>query len=575
MNLDIENKILIPFLLLVIVPVIAVGIFSYKGNYRLLRENIIEELEVDLSEISNIIAENNQLETEDLIKKIKQIKNNDLLFVDFRGQTIYSDYKQVNSQLSSQIQRKTGDRDELFEISGNGQNNFFLFYRIPSKKWYIGTKVALNTITSSLLEIQKYTILVAIIFAIIAVELTIAIAYNISKPIKKLAQFCNNFSEGNYDAEVKLDRQDEIGTLANAFNNMINQVNKSTKELKKMKEINEDILRSTTTGIITIDNFGDVISVNRAARYILQEDGSVRQDIFARLVYLSKRCLDEQYYHDDIINFFTDQGRKKVIEVNTSYLTDEQGKVNGALCSFNDVTKRKKIEERMEQVDRLSSLGELAAGLAHEIRNPLTGIKTSVQVLAGRLKDKESSQVLFDNIISEIKRMNRLVSDILNFAKPGEPHFEIIDMKTLVKDSISLMEEHFKSNNIKLETNFTEKNVRVKIDPDQFKQILINLFMNSIKAMEDKRRLFININRNQEKVCIIIEDTGKGISEENLDNIFEPFYSTYSEGAGLGLSVVKRLVIENNGMINVNSQLNEGAKFIINLPHYRGNKINE
>ncbi len=574
MKLDIENKILIPFLILVIIPILAVGIVSYKGSYHLFLENKIMEMQSDIDEVSRIIELNKNFGREDIINHIKDLKQTRIIIIDHSGNLVYSDYDIKNTAIiNKRLLESSSDKYIKLNIQNKPKNEtvkfMFLFKKVSSKNWYIGTGVILNDVTSSLLDIQKYTILVAIIFAIIAVELTIAIAHNLSKPIKKLADVCNKISKGDLDKQLNFKRKDEIGILAESFNNMIKKIKASTEELRKIKEINEDILRSTTTGIITIDSTGKVISINRAAQTIINTEDvdKHKSGVCKELIKLSQKSLTTGKQINKILRFYDPKGNEKVIEINTSLLTNEKGQINGALCSFNDITKRKKIEEKIEQINRLTSLGELAAGLAHEIRNPLTGIKTSSQVLIKRFKENHAAKVLLENILAEIDRMNKLISDILNFAKPREPHFKVTELDSIIIDSINLLEEHFKISEIEVIKDIPE-DIFIKVDRDQFKQVFINLFMNSLKAMQKGGTLKITAvkSHNNRVFHIIIEDTGRGIPPKHLNRIFDPFFTTDPEGTGLGLSVVKRLVMQNNGEVKVISKVNKGTKFIITLP---------
>lgn len=240
MNLDIENKILIPVLFLVIFPILAVGIFYYQSSQRLFLEKIEDELRNDLIEVSNIISRNSTNDVT-IIEEIKAIKEMKLIIYDSGNEELlYNDYNYSKNKLRNLIQSKITEGEEEFNI--NSDNKLLSFIKIESLDWYIGTGKVISSIKSSLLEIQKYTILVAIIFVIIAVELAIFLAYNLSKPIRKLSKFCNIVSRGNYKQKVNISRKDEIGLLANSFNNMVKKINKSTLKLKNLKEFNEDIL---------------------------------------------------------------------------------------------------------------------------------------------------------------------------------------------------------------------------------------------------------------------------------------------------------------------------------------------
>ncbi|MGM0411030.1 MAG: ATP-binding protein [Bacillota bacterium] len=569
MNLDIENKILIPVLFLVIFPLLAVGLFYYRSSQNLFLENIEEELEKDLLEVKNIVDYDIGSEEEQInnIKKIKEIEL--LIYNTNNDEIIFDEFNNEKSEIKTLINKHNSLGEKKFNLQFD--NKLYSFIQIEGLSWYIGSGEELSGLKSSLLEIHKYTILFAIIFLIIAVELTIFLAHNLSKPIRKLSEFCNIVSKGNYQQKVEMNRQDEFGLLANSFNEMVEKINESTKELKNLKEFNEDILRSTTTGIISIDSEGKIISINRAAQVILNNNKKIKDKIFKKLKNITIESLNKKESYNKIMEFFPDHDNSLIIEANTSFLTNEEGKINGALCSFNDITQRKLIEERIEEIDRLSSLGEISAALAHEIRNPLAGIKTSAEVLKGRFNDNNSKQ-LFNNVLSEIDRMNNLISDILNYAKPQEPEFKLINIKDKINETLSLMEKKFKNNSIQVNKNFPEENIYLKIDPKQLKQILINLYMNAVNAMIGSGKLEVSMTSiNEEKIKITIKDNGKGIESENINKIFNPFFTTFPKGTGLGLAVVKRLVLENKGEIYVKSKKGQGSTFNIIFPNKGGN----
>ncbi|MFW6282346.1 MAG: HAMP domain-containing protein, partial [bacterium] len=334
MKLDIENKILIPFLMLIILPLLAVGIFFYQSSSNLFRDRLKDEMVKDLNEINNLVEKYQDQNPEDFINMVNDIKNNRVLLFNIKKDQLYSNNEisnimKIQKEIINNINK---EEDEFnFEIEGEDKK-LFSFKKSKNENWYIGTERSLTPVTFSLLDIQKYTILVAIIFAIIAVEFTILLAHNISKPLKKLADFCKTISEGNYDHHIDINRSDEIGILANSFNNMVDKIHHSTEEIKKVKEINENILRSTSVGLISIDTMGEVITLNRAAEQILKQSSHRKKEIYNKLISFSRKALENKKRINESIDFFDKQIGRIVIEVNTTLLTDRKGKVNGALC---------------------------------------------------------------------------------------------------------------------------------------------------------------------------------------------------------------------------------------------------
>lgn len=586
MKLDIENKILIPFLILVIVPVIAVGIVSYIGGYQIFTEAKKKELNNSLNETISILEliekdVSNGIITEEeaqikALEYLSNFKKNNLCIVDINGNTVF-DNSSEKIETEDLIHQILKDKKGRFEGNQNFQTSLISYRSFEKWGWVIIMQAELEQFMSALLEVQKYTLLVAIIAAIIAVELTIIIAHNISKPIKKLAEICNSISTEGFRGKLEYKRNDEIGILVSAFNEMIVKLENNTRELIRMKDFNEDILRSTTTGIITIDNRGELISMNRAAERVLGIRGKNKNGvIYHELIELLKNTLKEDNPVKNIVRTFSDEsGKSRFIEINTSLLKNEEGNIKGALCSFNDITERKEFESKIDKIDRLASLGELAAGLAHEIRNPLAGIKTSTQVLANRAEQNDANVLLFDKIISEIDRMNKLITDLLNFAKPPASRLEKRDITKIIRESAKFLEEHFRKCKVNITFNFPLKEYFVLVDGYQMKQIFLNLFMNAIKAMPEGGRISVYIAAKGDFIEIYVRDTGKGISQENLPRIFDPFFTTDPKGTGLGLSVVQKLVIQNGGEIDVKSELNKGTTFCIKLPVIRGKKSYE
>jgi len=586
MKLDIENKILIPFLILVIVPVIAVGIVSYIGGYQIFTETKKKELNNSLNETISILEliekdVSNGIITEEeaqikALEYLSNLKKNNLCIVDINGNTVF-DNSSEKIETEDLIHQILKDKKGRVEGNQNFQTRLISYRSFEKWGWVIIMQAELEQFMSALLEVQKYTLLVAIIAAIIAVELTIIIAHNISKPIKKLAEICNSISTEGFRGKLEYKRNDEIGILVSAFNEMIVKLENNTRELIRMKDFNEDILRSTTTGIITIDNRGEFISMNRAAERVLGIRGKNKNGvIYHELIELLKNTLKEDNPVKNIVRTFSDEsGKSRFIEINTSLLKNEEGNIKGALCSFNDITERKEFESKIDKIDRLASLGELAAGLAHEIRNPLAGIKTSTQVLANRTEQNDANVLLFDKIISEIDRMNKLITDLLNFAKPPASRLEKRDITKIIRESAKFLEEHFRKCKVNITFNFPLKEYFVLVDGYQMKQIFLNLFMNAIKAMPEGGRISVYIAAKGDFIEIYVRDTGKGISQENLPRIFDPFFTTDPKGTGLGLSVVQKLVIQNGGEIDVKSELNKGTTFCIKLPVIRGEKSYE
>lgn len=231
----------------------------------------------------------------------------------------------------------------------------------------------------------------------------------------------------------------------------------------------------------------------------------------------------------------------------------------------------KKSKSYIRRADRLASLGTLTAGLAHEIRNPLVAIKTFTQLLPERLEDEEFRNHFLNIASAEVDRISSLITELLEFARPSDPKLEFEDINGILDGMILLVSTETKKKQINIVKNYTSNLPRIQIDREQIKQVFLNILLNSIEATPErgeitvKTRSFVK-SGGEPYIQIEFTDTGYGIPAEHLEDIFTPFFSTKNKGSGLGLSISHQIVQDHRGYIDVESQLNKGTSFFINLP---------
>jgi signal transduction histidine kinase len=234
-------------------------------------------------------------------------------------------------------------------------------------------------------------------------------------------------------------------------------------------------------------------------------------------------------------------------------------------------------QELIQRADRMASIGELASGIAHEIRNPLAGIQGAIQILADGFPKEDSRREITDEIQKQIYRLEQLVKDLLNYARPVPTNYLPTDINQLVEKVLSFfLTQRGRKEDILIEKKFSSSLPMTMIDPNSMEQAFLNIILNAQKAMPKGGTLGVStllLNRGEDskedghwRIQIVFEDTGIGIPEENLPKIFNPFFSTRSDGTGLGLSITKNIVEQQGGKIEVESQVNVGTKFIITLP---------
>ena len=263
-------------------------------------------------------------------------------------------------------------------------------------------------------------------------------------------------------------------------------------------------------------------------------------------------------------HFVKDNVDKMILGFATTPALGNQGEFLGTLVTFQDLTQLKKIEEKLKLADRLAAVGRLAAGMAHEIRNPLTSISGSVQMLMEGHSVKEEDKSLMSIVVKEADRLSLLLTDFLNFARPKLPVKRVVEVAPILGELKDMLSSDRRFNNIIIDLSIEYANVMALIDRDLFIQILWDLSVNAMEAMggDGILKLSVSIGHNNNP-CISIEDSGPGIPDDIEGKIFEPFFSTKDKGTGLGLASVYSVMDLHGGSVSVNKSLLGGALFVL------------
>ena len=224
---------------------------------------------------------------------------------------------------------------------------------------------------------------------------------------------------------------------------------------------------------------------------------------------------------------------------------------------------------QMSRAEHLATLGELAAGLAHEIRNPLAGIAGVIDIIGRDLPSTSPARAVVKDVRHEINQIDHILTDLLQTARPHPPEIRRSDLNTTVEHAVMLARQQALSKPIEIQFKKNANVPEVEHDSDQIHQVLLNLMINSIQAIEGSGKIAVDLGTHDTFATISVADTGRGILPEHLPNIFRPFYTTKGNGTGLGLSLARRIVEEHGGHIDVTSTLGKGAKFMVNLPIHR------
>ncbi len=338
----------------------------------------------------------------------------------------------------------------------------------------------------------------------------------------------------------------------------------------------DQILTNIHTGIVTFDLHFMVTSFNDRALDIL--DLCVNKELnshdFSLFIQILQQFNIKRAKQNDVtgtlILKLNGKSKEKIIYYHVLQMYDSQEKQTGYLLSMNDETEKKKLEQKLITQEKLHALGQLVAGVAHEIRNPLTAIKTYIDLLPSKYAQPKFREMMIEHLPSEVNRLNTIVSDLVDYARPRPPNKQRISALELTS-LLDFLQVTIEKKQIILEQSI-EENLFFIIDPQQIRQVLLNLILNSIHAVEgtDEKRIAFRMEKEDKgKGRITISDTGKGMEQEEQIRIFEPFYTNKEKGVGLGLTLSYQLIKENNGDIHVSSQPHQGTMFTITLPLYQ------
>jgi signal transduction histidine kinase len=228
-------------------------------------------------------------------------------------------------------------------------------------------------------------------------------------------------------------------------------------------------------------------------------------------------------------------------------------------------TEKEKLREEMMRLDRFASLGKLSAGIAHEVRNPLTGISLLLDDLHDNAALVGDDQNMIKKAVAEIERVERLINALLNYSSPARADIRVGNLNAVVNDTVLLMRRQCEKQKVSVVTDAGELSAFC-FDPEKIKQALINLVRNAVEAMPDGGEVRIATSTADDHALLTVSDNGPGISAENLPLIFEPFFTSKGAGTGLGLSITQRIVEEHHGQINVESSAENGTTFLLRLP---------
>ncbi|MCA9667662.1 MAG: PAS domain-containing protein [Myxococcales bacterium] len=369
------------------------------------------------------------------------------------------------------------------------------------------------------------------------------------------------------------------GYLAQQLRSAAERVEAQQARIEDLAQLNSDIVRCLTSGLLTVDHDGRVMTYNAAAMEMLalEGDGALGQPLVELAPELAGAMA--QRGGDDgegaqlsrlEIQIERD-GQRRILGVSTSALAGAGGEQRGRIINFQDLTALRRMEQTMKRSEHLATIGRLAAGVAHEIRNPLGSISGSIELLKGEASMEPDSQRLLEIALREIERLDRLIADLLVYARPAEPDFERIDLGKETRGMVGRISGLMSGDTVpEVVVSEASEDLWVEADVDLLSGLLWNLVRNAWQAGE-RERVEVSVRAlGEDRVVIEVSDQAGGLeSEESVSRIFEPFYTTKAKGTGLGLAIAQRVVQDHGGTISVESEAGVGTTFRVELPRVR------
>jgi len=341
--------------------------------------------------------------------------------------------------------------------------------------------------------------------------------------------------------------------------------------LSRIKIFSEALVKNMPIGLIALDDQGKIVICNEKAQAALEVacTDALGKEALTILPEPLKKIISELPasggFLERDIQLISAEGTENVWEAVAAGLMDE-GIPAGRILLIRDVTAIRQMENEVARSRHLNSIGSLAAGVAHEIRNPLSSIKGFAVYFKERLSGNKEDEQTADVMIAETERLNRVISQLIEFARPLELKKEKVQFAELVQHTIKLISADAQKNKISVEIDAVANLPELEVDPDKIKQVLLNVFLNSLAALKESGKMIIELSPGTDNLTVIISDNGTGIEKMDLPKIYDPYFTSKPAGTGLGLAVVQKIMEAHGGKIDVKSTIGEGTKVFLYFP---------
>ena len=360
------------------------------------------------------------------------------------------------------------------------------------------------------------------------------------------------------------------GFMQSAYRSGRRALHVQEERVRSLQEIRNIIVEILPSGLITCDQDGLIEFVNNMGRKILQKENEelIGQNAWLLMGLKPPDATNGSQLQNRAETRVPIAGVKRIFGISYRPMSIEPGNI-GYMMVFQDLTKIKLLESHKLLADKMAAIGKVAAGVAHEIRNPLASVSGSIQVLKEFLPEDPTALELSDIVLRETKRLDNIISEFLTYAKPSAPpYFEPIAIVDCIQDFLKLLKNDTQMQALQVRTDFPKDSPIVMADQAKLKQVFWNLMRNSFEACNDQPIIEIGCAMENQDVLVWIQDNGIGMTEDQLKDLFTPFLSFSKTGSGLGMSIVYDMIQLHHGHIDVTSKINEGTRVTLRFPPY-------
>lgn len=514
-------------------------------------------------------------------------------------------------------------------VPGKGHNGAHYDIAVPVfiqeslEKWgTVRVGLSLHDMHMEIRQTRLHVLVLGIVGVILGTVAAAFLTQRISAPMRALAEGAMAVARGELQHTIPVRTQDEIGVLATNFNHMTSELRKhrfaleqtnqqldqKVRELSMLANYNTNILTSMTSGLFTLDLEGRFETMNSRAETMLgwratEVYGQSYQQVCGDMLQLVQVIDASRQHHLPLtaprVEFRRRDGQRVPLALRTAMLQDPEAHTVGLLAIFEDLSPLQRLERQLQRADRLVALGQMAAGLAHEIKNPLASIRAFTQLVSRKHHDQTFLEK-FDRIVPDaLDRVNLIIEELLELAKPTQLRLSQVTVPVILHRVIETYSEHLRQQHIGVKTDFAPALPALEADAEQLYRCFANITLNAIEAMPAggelsiacrpvPRSLFdfavpgeregvptpqgraaLALDQYATDVEIVFSDTGEGIPAEQLDVVFTPFYTTKPKGTGLGLALTYKIIEEHRGHIRMTSKVGHGTMVTVTLPSAR------